>query len=205
MIKRIIYFIVILAFSFGAKAQIEHSSLKEIESPNGQLKFQFYQKEVEGAVTQMYYQVSFNDQPVVLESELGILIENNLFESALGIENDSSKKWCENLELKSVDRDTVNKTWQPVYGERNLIKDNYNQLVLHFSKFDESAELVEGHFETGYDKRRSYKMDVIVRVYDEGVAFRYHFPETSNGLFLHIVGEQTSYTLPEETMAYYER
>ncbi|HEX9601066.1 MAG TPA: glycoside hydrolase family 97 catalytic domain-containing protein, partial [Mariniflexile sp.] len=50
-----------------------------------------------------------------------------------------------------------------------------------------------------------YNMDLIVRVYDEGIAFRYHFPETSNGLFFHIVGEQTSYTLPNETMAYYER
>lgn len=48
-------------------------------------------------------------------------------------------------------------------------------------------------------------MNIIVRAYNEGIAFRYHFPETTNGLFLHIVGEQTSFTMPEGTMAYYER
>ena len=48
-------------------------------------------------------------------------------------------------------------------------------------------------------------MNIIVRAYNEGVTFRYHFPEMTNGLFLHIVGEQTSFTMPEGTMAYYER
>ena len=37
--------------------------------------------------------------------------------------------------------------------------------------------------EGGYDKRKNYFMNIIVRAYNEGVAFRYHFPETTNGLF----------------------
>jgi alpha-glucosidase len=205
LIKSITHIIFILAFSFGIKAQIVQGSLKEIEAPNGQLGFQFYQKQIDDGVTQMYYQVSFNNQPVILESELGILIENNLFESALAIENDHSTYWCENLELKSISGDTVADSWKPVYGERSVVKNHYNQLTLHFNKFGEKPEIEEGHNGTNYDKRRRYNMDLIVRVYDEGIAFRYRFPETSNGLFLHIVGEQTSYTLPDETMAYYER
>ena len=48
-------------------------------------------------------------------------------------------------------------------------------------------------------------MNFIIRAYNEGIAFRYHFPEATNGLFLHITGEQTQFTLPEGTMAYYER
>ena len=48
-------------------------------------------------------------------------------------------------------------------------------------------------------------MNIIVRAYNEGVAFRYHFPETTNGLFLHITDEQTSFTMPQGTKAYYER
>ncbi|WP_308993892.1 glycoside hydrolase family 97 catalytic domain-containing protein [Mariniflexile litorale] len=176
-----------------------------VQSPNGKLNYSFYQKATGDGTTQMYYKVSFNNQPVILESELGVLIENNLFESALAIENDLSKYWCENLELKSIDRDTVHDFWEPIYGERNVVKNHYNQLVLHFNKFGEKGKMETGENGTSYDKRRSYNMDVIVRVYNEGVAFRYYFPETSNGLFLHIEGEQTSYTLPEGTMAYYER
>lgn len=196
---------ILCMLSNSVKGQVVENSRQEITSPNGKLSFQFYQKQIDGGVTQMYYQVSFNNQPVVLESELGVLIENNLFESALAIENDHSKYWCENLELKSISRDTVADSWEPVYGERSIVRNHYNQLILHFNKFGEKAAIEEGHNGTNYDKRRSYNMDFIVRVYDEGIAFRYHFPETSNGLFLHIVGEQTSYTLPNETMAYYER
>lgn len=186
-------------------AQVIENTKLDLQSPDGNLNFQFYQKQIEEGKTQMYYQVHFKNQPIILESELGVLIQNNLFESALGIENDPSELWCENIELKSVDRHTENSTWNPVYGERSIIKNNYNELTLHFYKFGEEAALEEGHAGTSYDKRRSYQMDFIVRVYNGGVAFRYFFPETLNGLFLHIEGEQTSFALPDETMGYYER
>ena len=202
----LIFLLTITLFSAEAKKQaVVDGTLQRLQSPNGKLNFEFYQQQLGDDKTQMYYTVSFNGEQVVLESELGILIENQLFESALGIENDPSKLWCENLELKSVDQNAVDETWNPVYGERSVVRDYYNEMVLHFSKFDEPGTMEEGHAGTSYDKRRSYQMDLIVRVYNEGVAFRYHFPETSNGLFLQIAGEQTSYSLPEGTMAYYER
>ena len=206
MRQLLILLLTLTVFSAGAKKQpVVGGTMQKLQSPDGKLNVEFYQRQLDDNKTQMYYTVSFNGEQVVLESELGILIENQLFESALGIENDLSKFWCENLELKSVDHSVVDETWEPVYGERSVVRDHYNEMVLHFSKFDESGRMEEGHAGTSYDKRRSYQMDLIVRVYNEGVAFRYHFPETSNGLFLHIVGEQTSYTLPEGTMAYYER
>lgn len=176
-----------------------------LNSPNGDLAFQFYQKPLDQGKTQMYYTVQFCDKEVILESELGILVDNKLFESALAIENDTCALWCENLELMSVDYDTVWNEWKPVYGERSLVKDNYNQMTLHFSKYGELSELSEGHQGTHYDKRRSYEMDIVVRAYNEGIAFRYVFPEAKNGLFVHIEGEQTSFAFEEGTMSYYER
>ncbi|MFB6343236.1 glycoside hydrolase family 97 catalytic domain-containing protein [Saccharicrinis sp. FJH62] len=205
MKKLILLVINVVAVTFIGRAQVLEGTLQEVQSPNGELKFSFYQKQLDENKTQMYYQVKFKDQKVILESELGIQIKNNLFESALAIENDPSDNWCENLELKSVNRSKVDTCWDPVYGERSIIRDHYNELVLHFNKFGEYAALAEGHAGTSYDKRRSYNMDVIVRVYNEGVAFQYYFPETSNGLFLHITGEQTSYVFEEGSMAYYER
>ena len=38
----------------------------------------------------------------------------------------------------------------------------------------------QGMTEGGYDKRKNYFMNIIVRAYNEGVAFRYHFPETTS-------------------------
>lgn len=67
------------------------------------------------------------------------------------------------------------------------------------------GELPEGGPVEGYDRKKYYFMDLQVRAYNEGIAFRYHFPEADNGLFLHIVGEQTSFRVPEGSMAYFER
>jgi len=57
----------------------------------------------------------------------------------------------------------------------------------------------------GYDKCRFYYINVEMRAYNEGVALRYHFPEASNGLFVHITDELTSFTLPKSTTAWHER
>ena len=39
---------------------------------------------------------------------------------------------------------------------------------------------------------------------NEDVAFLYHFPETANGLFLHVKNEVTNFRMPKGTMAWYE-
>ena len=197
-------FFLVIAYESLAQARSEDVS-HTVFSPDGSFKLQFYQKQLSEDRQQMYYTVTFKGRPVILESEMGVLIENNLFESALGIENDKAEMWCENLDLLGVDKRSVDESWEPLYGERSLVRNNYNELVIHFNKYGTHGDLEEGYAGTFYDKRRSYNMDVVVRVYNEGVAFRYYFPETANGLFLHIVGEQTSFTLPEGAMAYFER
>ena len=148
----------------------------------------------------MFYTLTYKNRPVVEESELGVQIENQLFESALGVPNDTCHFWCENLKLTDTDHRKSDETWKPVYGERAEVRDCYNEMTLKFRKGEG-----QGTTEGGYDKRKNYFMNIIVRAYNEGVAFRYHFPETTNGLFLHITGEQTSFTMPEGTMTYYER
>jgi len=180
-------------------AQVLEETIKNVYSPDGAYEFVFYQKQLTPGTTQMYYTLSFQGKEVIRESELGVLIENQLFESALGIPNDESTVWGENLVLTGEKRETIDTSWKPVYGERSVIKDNYNQLTLIFQKGE-----AEGGIQDGYDKRRKYFMNLVVRAYNEGVAFRYHFPEATNGLFLHITGEQTQFTLPEGTKAWYE-
>ncbi|MBO4613165.1 MAG: glycoside hydrolase family 97 catalytic domain-containing protein [Bacteroidaceae bacterium] len=147
----------------------------------------------------MTYSISFKGKKIVEKSQMGVEIDNRLFESALGVPRGVHENWCSDLELKGEARTTVDTTWTPLYGENARIRDHYNQLVLHYEKGSQ-----EGAVEGAYDKREYYAMDIIVRAYNEGVAFRYHFPETANSLFLHIKGEQTSFRMPEGTMAWYE-
>ncbi len=201
--NKIISFICLLSiYVLNIQSQtIIKTTYNELSSPDGKYLFEVYQKEFTDGTKQLYYTLSYEGKSVIEESELGVLIENQLFESALGIPNDSCKVWGANLTLKGNKQNQVNNTWKPLYGERSIVKDYYNELVLNFVK----EEQEEGKQIDGYNKNRFYMMSFVIRAYDEGVAFRYHFPEATNGLFLHIVGEQTQFTLPKGTMAYYER
>ncbi|NDW17744.1 alpha-glucosidase [Dysgonomonas sp. 216] len=181
---------------------IIESTHKVLASPDGNYEFTFYQKQFSDETKQMYYTVSFKGKSVIEESELGVLIESRLLEAALAIPNDDYRIWGENLDFIGDEKSSSDQTWKPVYGERSEIRDNYNEIVLKFKKGHiDSNKALQGD----YDRSRYYMMNVVIRAYNEGVAFRYFFPEATNGLFLHIVGEQSQFTLPEGTMAYYER
>ncbi len=199
MKKRIL--LLLLVIPALVKAQdVMTETRQELTSPDGAYRFTFYQRAVGEDNAQMYYTLTYKNRPVIEESKLGVLIENQLFESALGIPNDTCHFWCENLKLTETEHQKTDERWKPVYGERAEVRDCYNEMTLKLKKGEGN-----GNQDGGYDKRKNYFMNIIVRAYNEGVAFRYHFPEMTNGLFLHIVGEQTSFTMPEGTMAYYER
>ena len=164
---------------------------QSVSSPDGK-----YMVNIEG----MTYSVTFNGKTIIEQSQLGVDIDNRLFESALGVPRGVHENWCGDLQLKGEERIAVDTTWTPLYGENAQIRDHYNQLVLHYEKGSNG----QGTVSEGYDKRKYYAMDIVVRAYNEGIAFRYHFPETANSLFLHITGEQTSFAMPAGTTAWYE-
>ena len=82
-------------------------------------------------------------------------------------------------------QDTV---WKPVYGERSQIRDHYKGM---------SINLLKGNNER-------LKMQLQVRAYNEGIAFRYFFPEyPEGGMDLSISKELTDFTMPEGTKAWF--
>lgn len=164
---------------------------QQLSSPDGR-----YVMTVKG----MTYSVQYNNKLIIEESRLGVDIDNRLFESALAVPRGEYQNWCGDLEMRSEERSAVDTIWTPLYGENARIRDCYNQLVLHYEKGNDG----QGTVTEGYDKRKYYAMDIVIRAYNEGIAFRYHFPETANSLFLHVTGEQTSFAFPDGTMAWYE-
>ena len=54
---------------------------------------------------------------------------------------------------------------EAVYGERAEVRDCYNEMTLKFKKGEG-----KGNRDGGYDKRKNYFMNIIVRAYNEGVA-----------------------------------
>ena len=164
-----------------------------LSSPNGKYQFVFSQKD--GKLT---YRLDYAGKQVVEEGELGVNIDNHLVESAMGIPVDTNRVWTKGMEVTSVEHRSEDNTWKTVYGEYSQIRDHYNEMTLHLmkgGKHDNSGN--------GYDKRQQYLFDIIVRAYDEGVAIRYHFPEATNGLFMHITDDLTSFRFAPGAEAYH--
>lgn len=164
-----------------------------LSSPNGKYQFVFSQKD-----GKLMYSLDYANKPVVEEGELGVNIDNHLVESAMGISVDTNRVWTKGMEVTSVERRSEDNTWKTVYGEYSQIRDHYNEMTIHLLKGGKH----EGSG-TAYDKRQQYLLDIIVRAYDEGVAIRYHFPEATNGLFMHITEDLTSFRFAPGAEAYH--
>lgn len=164
-----------------------------LQSPDGKYNFVFEQKD--GRLT---YRLDYAAKQVIEEGELGVNIDNHLVESAMGIPVDNSKVWTRGMEVLKVERTAKDDTWNPIYGEYSSIRDHYNEMVIHLMKGGN-----HDNSNNGYDKRQQYLFDIIVRAYDEGVAIRYHFPEATNGLFMHITDDLTSFRMAPGAEAYH--
>ena len=164
-----------------------------LQSPDGKYNFVFEQKN-----NKLIYHLDYAGKPVVEEGELGVNIDNHLVEAAMGIPVDTNKVWTTGMEVVNVESKAKDETWKPIYGEYASIRDHYNEMTIHLmkgGKHDNSGN--------GYDKRQQYLFDIVVRAYDEGVAIRYHFPEATNGLFMHITDDLTSFRFAPGAEAYH--
>lgn len=186
--RRLPFLLLMLIVAVAAQA------VETLQSPNGKYQFTFSQKE-----GKLLYSLDYAGKPVVEAGELGVNIDNHLVESAMGIPVDNSNVWTNGMEVTSVDRRSEDNTWKPVYGEYAQIRDRYNEMTIHLLK---GGKHQDGGG-TAYDKRQQYLLDIIVRAYDEGVAIRYHFPEATNGLFMHITDDLTSFRFAPGAEAYH--
>jgi alpha-glucosidase len=112
----------------------------------------------------IYYTVGFEDSVVIKDSKMGFQFEGN-------------EEMGKNLEIVSVSEMSVNQTWNPVYGERSEIKDNYNQTTIRLKEKSSTGR----------------EFDITFRVYNEGVAFNYTFLPLSENETLQIQKELTEF------------
>ena len=180
---------IVISFNISCNAQMSIVSGTEItvKSPDGNIAFNFYQKADENNKRTMYYKVTYKGEPVILESALDIRLDNHLFEQALALKVPRHERWCENLKVVNIVSERTDTSWTTVDGERAQVKDNYNQTTIETEKDD-------------YPK---YKLNLEIRAYNEGVAFRYYFPENPTGVYYHITSENDEFVLPEGTKAWF--
>lgn len=187
--KNISFAITLLTISVGLAA--ETGKELKLTSPDGTHQVVFYQKQLSPQANELCYKVAFKGKPVIQESRAGVELDNRIWEMALGQRNlVQPASWMDNLEVDSVTcLPAVDTIWKPIYGERSQIHDRYKAATLYLSKKD-------GSF---------YRLNIEVRAYNEGIAFRYFFPEHPKATFHKVVGDLTEYTFPTGTKAWTEQ
>lgn len=83
------------------------------------------------------------------------------------------------LEVTNSSSKSVTETWEMPWGEQRKVKNNFNELTIDLKE-------TEG---------QERKLSIIFRVYDDGLGFRYHFPNQSNMKEVIITDENTQFNL----------
>ncbi|MFN3702199.1 glycoside hydrolase family 97 protein [Thermomonas sp.] len=120
------------------------------------------------------YRVSRDGAPVIGDSRLGFIFRN-------------ARQLLRNLRLDGQTRRSVDDTWEQPWGERRFVRDRYNELRATFVEKDG-------------DHRR---FDMVFRVFDDGVGFRYEVPRQPALQEAQIVQELTEFAVTRPATAWW--
>jgi hypothetical protein len=120
------------------------------------------------------YAVTYNQKPVIKPSHLGIrLTEGAGFEGPLVVAGSDTK--------------SADETWKPVWGEVKSIRNQYQQLTVHLRQPASPGR----------------RLDVVFRVFADGVGFRYEFPTQPNLKYFVVADELTEFSLTGNHKAFW--
>lgn len=120
------------------------------------------------------YRVLRDGQPVLDDSRLGFLLQDQ-------------RSLLRNLAFTGQAVRSFDETWEQPWGERRFVRNHYNELRASFA-------------ETDRDKRR---FDVVFRVYDDGLGFRYEVPAQPAMQEVRIVDELTEFAIARPATAWW--
>jgi alpha-glucosidase len=114
--------------------------------------------------------------------------------SPLGLEFKSIDGFVRDLVITQQQKTSVDTTWEQPWGEQRLMRDNHNELAVTFAGV----------------KNTKKNMTVRVRVFNDGVGFRYEVPEQKifgggKNRAVDIIDEKTQFVIPDPqtTMAWW--
>ncbi|WP_129594037.1 glycoside hydrolase family 97 protein [Seramator thermalis] len=119
------------------------------------------------------YQLSYKGKTVIKPSKMGL----ELFDSPDLIHNFS---------IIDTQTSSFDETWTPVWGEESKIRNHYNEMAV-----------------TLQQENTQRKMIVRFRLFDDGLGFRYEFPEQSELTYFVIKEERTQFAMTGDHTAFW--
>jgi hypothetical protein len=120
------------------------------------------------------YELSYKNKSIIKSSKLGFELKNDKNSLLNGFVITNSKTA------------TFDETWKPVWGEVAQIRNHYNELAVTLNQKSTDRLVV-----------------VRFRLFDDGLGFRYEFPEQKNLVYFVIKEEKTQFAMTGNHTAYW--
>lgn len=162
-----------------------------LKSPDGNLELRFALND-KGAPT---YSLTYGGKDVILPSEMGFEIRGKRLKDTFEQQCDKVYAEPESLhdgfKVTDVKRDSLDETWEPVWGEESHIRNHYNELAVTL--------------EQGPVNKNGPKAVMVIRfrLYDDGLGFRYEFPEQKRLKYFVIKDELTQFAMAGDHTAWW--
>ena len=171
----------------AAAATIGASAQEVLRSPDGELELRFSLSD-KGEPT---YALDYKGRAVVLPSRMGLELRSDAPALEFGAEIQKGGygepvSLYDGFEQCGAVRSEFDETWQPVWGEESSIRNRYNELAITLRQPQSGRQMV-----------------VRFRLYDEGVGFRYEFPEQEAMTYFTIREERTQFAMTGDHTAFW--
>ncbi|GAA3201277.1 glycoside hydrolase family 97 catalytic domain-containing protein [Actinocorallia longicatena] len=98
--------------------------------------------------------------------------------SGLGFDLAGRPSLTQGMAIDSVERRTIDETWKPVWGTSSKVRNHASELTVH-----------------AVQASTGFRLDLVFRVFDDGVGFRYRFPGQPGLDAYTVTAEQTEFAL----------
>ena len=173
--------IVLLLYSVMAMAQGESegnsNKWETAASPNGKVVVRFG---IDNG--RPYYTVQYGTKDVIKKSFLGLELAKDKHASK-GMKETSL---MDGFELMQTIKTSHDDTWKPVWGETDEIRNHYNEMTVSLLQ-----------------AKSNRNIKICFRVYDDGVGFRYEFPQQKDLNYFVIKEEHTQFAMAGDHKAWW--
>jgi hypothetical protein len=107
--------------------------------------------------------------------------------SKLGLETKDVSSFLTGFTVAKTEQSSADESWNPVWGEQKTIRNHYNELLVTLTQKAEKDRLIRIRF----------------RLFDDGLGFRYEFPEQDNLNYFIIKEERTEFAMAGDHKAFW--
>lgn len=177
---------IILLAACSKTAQVVQS--ENLSSPDGSLTAVVSLDENGG----IKYSLNRGETQVILPSTLGFELRGTVYADKItytnGVEKSDSKPCytlVDGFKIEAIEHSSFDETWNPVWGEESSIRNHYNEMLVKLSR--ESGE----------------KLNIRFRLFNDGLGFRYEFPNNQALNYFVIKEELTEFALAADNTAWW--